>query len=146
MEEIEYDPLAGMRPAWLVTPLVWVADKMSAPFFIVEFVLFLVAWMVWNTVGPMYFEFDKAPFMALNLFMSALAGIQCSVIGVKQTIAEYNRDFEARRHDAKYDAIIEHNEALSEQIISLEEQILSALCAPPQGAGQVHSVERGDMR
>jgi uncharacterized membrane protein len=122
MEETIYDPLAGMRPGWLVSPLVWVANKMSGPMFIVEFVLFLIVWMTWNTVGPLYVQFDKAPFIGLNLFMSALAGVQASVIGVKQTISDYKRDFDARTHDARYDQLLEHNDQLLQRVVAYEEE------------------------
>lgn len=110
------DNLAGMHPRWLVRPLVWLADKMSGPLFIVEFVLFLLVWMAFNTFGP--WRFDSYPYMALNLVMSALAGVQAAVIGVKQTISEYRRTQADTAHQAKYDRIIEHIEQMEEARIA----------------------------
>jgi len=110
----EFDQLAGMKPAWLVTPLVSIANSMAGPLFIVEFVIFLIAWMVWNTVGPAHFQFDRWPFMGLNLFMSALAGIQAAVIGVKQTLSDYKRDYETAQHNHRYQELLK-------RIVSFEE-------------------------
>jgi len=104
------DDLAGMRPRWLVRPLVWLANKMSGPLFIVEFVVFLILWMALNTLTPV--RFDGWPFMGLNLFMSALAGIQAAVIGVKQTVSDYRRTQAEAAHTAKIDRMIEHIEQL----------------------------------
>lgn len=100
------DDLAGMRPRWLVRPLVWVADKMTGPAFILQFVVFLALWMGFNMLSP--YRFDKAPFIGLNLFMSALAGIQAAVIGVKQTVSDYKRTQADMVHQDKYDRLIEH--------------------------------------
>lgn len=112
---IEYDPLAGMRPRWLIKPLVWVADKMSGPLFIVQFVLFLLVWMAINIFTP--WRYDPWPFMGLNLFMSALAGVQAAVVGVKQTLSDYRRQIAEEAHQNKYDHIIEHIESMEESIL-----------------------------
>lgn len=91
-----------------------VSDFMMKPIFIILFVFFIIFWLLWNTFTP--WKVDHYPFMALNLFLSTLAGIQATVIGISQTKA-----------DKKKNMIIQKTEENSEKIILLENRLSKQL-------------------
>jgi uncharacterized membrane protein len=58
------------------------ARWMTAPSFVAFFFGLIGFWIAFNSLSP--WKFDPAPFMALNLVMSALAGIQATATSVAQ--------------------------------------------------------------
>ncbi|WCK53313.1 DUF1003 domain-containing protein [Aneurinibacillus sp. Ricciae_BoGa-3] len=70
--------------------------------FIITFGLFLVAWIIWNTL-PSTHHFDEAPFILLNLILSLLAGFQAPVIMMSQ-----NRQAERDKKEASIDFAIKY--------------------------------------
>ncbi|GMA49308.1 hypothetical protein GCM10025857_06650 [Alicyclobacillus contaminans] len=58
------------------------ARWMTSPSFVAFFFGLIGFWIAFNSFSP--WKFDPAPFMALNLVMSALAGIQATATSVAQ--------------------------------------------------------------
>tara|TARA_Y100000310_G_scaffold184774_1_gene184903 strand:- start:13 stop:432 length:420 start_codon:yes stop_codon:yes gene_type:complete len=66
--------------------------------FIIIFFIFLISWMIVNSLLLIKRPFDPYPYILLNLALSCLAAIQAPVILMSQ-----NRQTERDRIDAKYD-------------------------------------------
>ena len=56
--------------------------------FIISFSVFLVAWMVVNSIALLKKPFDPFPFILLNLMLSGIAGLQAPVIMMSQNRQE----------------------------------------------------------
>jgi len=65
------------------------ARWMTAPSFVAFFFGLIGFWIAFNAISP--WKFDAPPFMALNLIMSALAGVQATVVAVAQREEEAKR-------------------------------------------------------
>lgn len=70
--------------------------------FILSFGLFLVFWMVWNTIS-FTTHFDKHPFILLNLILSTIAAFQAPVIMMSQ-----NRQAVRDKHESVIDFAINY--------------------------------------
>jgi len=64
------------------------ADRGGSWTFIVAFLLFLAAWIVWNSRGLLANTFDPYPYILLNLVLSCLAAIQAPIIMMSQNRQE----------------------------------------------------------
>ncbi len=62
--------------------------------FIILFSVFLLIWVVLNTIA--FFDFDKPPFILLNLILSFIAAFQAPFIMMSQNRAEKKQDFAYR--------------------------------------------------
>lgn len=60
----------------------WLARFMTSPIFVGCFFGLIGFWIAFNTISP--WKFDAPPFMALNLIMSALAGVQATAVAIAQ--------------------------------------------------------------
>ena len=76
----------------------WLAHWMTSPSFVGFFFCLIGFWITFNVVS--LWKFDPPPFMALNLVMSALAGVQATAVAV----AERDR----RAKDQKRDEYMLH--------------------------------------
>lgn len=116
------------------------ADKlrnaMGSWAFVIGFLSFMGAWIVWNTISALVF--DAPPFILLNLGLSLMAGLQGAILLIA-----------AKRMDAISGAMAQHdmetNEAAKEEIDLLtqinQEQLiilreLAALAETKRQAGQ----------
>lgn len=60
--------------------------------FIISFLIFMAAWMMFNIINPFGLAFDKYPFILLNLALSTIAAIQAPLIMMSQNrTSEYDR-------------------------------------------------------
>ncbi|MCL6454385.1 MAG: DUF1003 domain-containing protein [Alicyclobacillus sp.] len=85
--------------------------------FILWFVAFLVAWMIWNTLGVTnVLHFDRPPFILLNLILSFLAAFQAPVIMMSQ-----NRQAARDKHEALIDFAI--NYKAEQEIDDMQRQL-----------------------
>lgn len=75
----------------------WLTNVMGSWWFIILFVLYLLAWMGLNLYGYVQ-HWDPYPFILLNLTLSCLAALQAPIILMSQ-----NRQAERDRVTAKYD-------------------------------------------
>ncbi len=112
-----------------------IADKMSAIAgswgFIIGFSLFLIFWIVLNTVilskGN---EIDPYPFILLNLLLSCLAAIQAPIIMMsqnRQSEKDSLRDQNDYRIDLKSELILEELHDKMDNIIKEQKEIRKLL-------------------
>ena len=98
--------------------------------FIFMFLGLIVAWMVLNTVFLArvlhHKQFDPYPYIALNLMLSALAGLQAPIIMMSQNRASARDEALAAHHyeeGMKVEKIITTTKALLEQNTNLTQQV-----------------------
>lgn len=84
--------------------------------FILSFLIFLLLWIVGNTILLRHAAFDPYPYIFLNLVLSMLAAIQAPVIMMSQ-----NRQAEHDRIDAEHD--YEVNLKAEIEIMALHEKL-----------------------
>ncbi len=115
--------------------------------FIFVFLGLIVAWALLNTavLGRVLHDrqFDPYPYIALNLVLSALAGLQAPVIMMSQNRAAARDEALAAHHydeTRKIDQLLRVNTELTEKVHQLSEQIhgltvdvRSHLVPPPTG-------------
>lgn len=106
--------------------------------FIISFMLFLLAWVVINTIVLTSHAFDPYPFIFLNLILSMLAAIQAPIIMMSQ-----NRQAMRDRFDAEKD--YEVNLKAELEVLSLHEKIdnrvLAELAALREDIARLHRRE-----
>ena len=79
----------------------WIAKWAGSWTFIFIFFLFILCWMILNSVMIIFNVWDQYPFILLNLFLSCLAAIQAPVILMSQ-----NRQAEIDRQRSQYDYLV----------------------------------------
>lgn len=84
-----------------------IADKMAifggSWKFIFIFAVFLIVWMLWNTLSFTVFHFDEPPFILLNLILSFIAAFQAPIIMMSQ-----NRQAARDKHESVIDFAINY--------------------------------------
>jgi uncharacterized membrane protein len=110
--------------------------------FIFIFLGLIVGWMVLNTVliGHLVHAkaFDPYPYIALNLLLSALAGLQAPIIMMSQNRAATRDEALAQHHyeeTSKIDSLLHQNTELTRQIRELTEKVhelTESLCNPAE--------------
>ena len=98
--------------------------------FIFIFLGMIVCWMVVNTVVLQHLlahrPFDPYPYIALNLVLSGLAGIQAPIIMMSQNRAAAHDEILATHHydeTQKIDDLLGSNTALTQQVHDLTQKI-----------------------
>ena len=108
--------------------------------FIISFMVFLLAWVIINTIVLTSHAFDPYPFIFLNLILSMLAAIQAPIIMMSQ-----NRQSTRDRFDAEKD--YEVNLKAELEVLSLHEKIdnrvLAELAALRSDIARLHRRETG---
>ncbi|MEJ7739380.1 MAG: DUF1003 domain-containing protein [Chitinophagaceae bacterium] len=69
--------------------------------FILTFMIILVCWILFNTLTPNRDQFDKYPFILMNLILSCVAALQAPIIMISQ-----NRQEEKDRKRSQNDYLI----------------------------------------
>ncbi len=92
--------------------------------FILLFSVFLVIWMIWNSVSFTR-HFDSRPFILLNLILSFIAAFQAPIIMMSQ-----NRQAVRDKHESIIDFAINYKaeqeiDDIQSEIHNLKEEILS---------------------
>ncbi|MBV8982206.1 MAG: DUF1003 domain-containing protein [Acidimicrobiia bacterium] len=102
--------------------------------FIFSFLALIVSWMVLNTViidDALHGKpFDPFPYIALNLVLSALAGLQAPIIMMSQNRAAARDEALAATHyeeTMSLDSLLKKNTELTQQIHELTTQISQLL-------------------
>lgn len=84
-----------------------IADKMAifggSWKFIFIFAVFLIVWILWNTISLNVFHFDEPPFILLNLLLSFIAAFQAPIIMMSQ-----NRQAARDKHESVIDFAINY--------------------------------------
>jgi uncharacterized membrane protein len=109
--------------------------------FIFIFLGIIFGWMIINTVfiGDIVHgkPFDPYPYIALNLLLSALAGLQAPIIMMSQNRAAARDEILAQHHyeeTQKIDALLQANTDLTQQVHDLTQKVhtlTERLCAVP---------------
>jgi uncharacterized membrane protein len=92
--------------------------------FIISFFIILIVWITYNVLAPLKDQFDKYPFILMNLILSCIAALQAPIIMMSQ-----NRQEEKDRKRSENDYLINLKaeleiRALHQKIdLLLEEQI-----------------------
>lgn len=68
--------------------------------FIISFLVFIIFWIIFNTIAIFFKIFDPYPFILLNLFLSCLAAFQAPVIMMSQNRQEF-KDRQRAKEDYK---------------------------------------------
>jgi len=68
--------------------------------FIISFFIFIILWIIFNTIAIFFKSFDPYPFILLNLFLSCLAAFQAPVIMMSQNRQEF-KDRQRAKEDYK---------------------------------------------
>jgi uncharacterized membrane protein len=84
--------------------------------FIIGFLVFLVVWMLLNTLVILFGKWDIYPFILLNLVLSCLAAIQAPIILMSQ-----NRQGQKDRTKAEYDYKV--NRKAEKEIEQIQKQL-----------------------
>jgi uncharacterized membrane protein len=84
--------------------------------FIISFMIFLCAWIVFNVLALGIFKFDPYPFILMNLILSSIAALQAPIIMMSQ-----NRQEEKDRQQSENDYLI--NLKAEMQIRSLHQKM-----------------------
>ena len=120
-----------------------VADKIASfggswPFIFI-FLSIIMGWMVINTlfIGDLIHgkEFDPYPYIALNLLLSALAGLQAPIIMMSQNRAAARDEILAQHHyeeTKKIDELLQTNITLTQHVHDLTQRVhalTEQLCA-----------------
>ena len=82
------------------------ARFMGTAKFLIYMTLFVIAWMLWNTLAPVDWRFDRFPFIFLTLMLSLQASYAAPLILLAQNrqefrdkvVAEQDRQANARAH------------------------------------------------
>ncbi|QIK75621.1 DUF1003 domain-containing protein [Nocardioides piscis] len=82
------------------------ARFMGTAKFLIYMTLFVIVWMLWNTLAPVEWRFDKFPFIFLTLMLSLQASYAAPLILLAQNrqeirdkvVAEQDRQANARAH------------------------------------------------
>ena len=93
--------------------------------FIILFGIFLIIWIVLNTVGII--NYDKYPFTLLNLLLSCLAAFQAPIIMMSQNRQSKKDSLRSRndyRTDLKSELILEELHDKMEVILSNQNKIM----------------------
>lgn len=92
--------------------------------FILIFIFFIIAWIILNTILLVYGKnWDKKPFIVLNLILSCLAAIQAPIILMSQ-----NRQAQKDRVRTEYDYAVDKKaereiEEIKNQLDRIEEKL-----------------------
>ena len=84
--------------------------------FIISFMIFLGAWIIFNVLALGIFKFDPYPFILMNLILSSIAALQAPIIMMSQ-----NRQEEKDRQQSENDYLI--NLKAEMQIRSLHQKM-----------------------
>lgn len=96
--------------------------------FIIVFCLFLILWMIINTI--MIVKFDEYPFILLNLILSCIAALQAPVIMMSQNRAAKKdslRSLNDYKTDLKSELILEELHSEMKKILANQNKILKYL-------------------
>jgi len=105
--------------------------------FIFLFGGFMVAWMLWNSLGPERLVFDPLPFMALNLVLSTLAALQAPIIMMSQNRQAAKdkalavNDFQINlKNEVAIDRILRNHGEVMQRLHAIEQRLAGARTTP----------------
>jgi uncharacterized membrane protein len=103
--------------------------------FLVYMTIFVVAWMIWNAIGPVEFRFDEYPFIFLTLLLSLQASYAAPLILLAQN-RQADRDRVTSQDDRNRD---ERNLAVTEYMVrelaAMRKELIEEIQKAKEGSG-----------
>lgn len=100
-----------------------IARFLGTPSFIIYLTLFVIAWILWNTIGPENLHFDEWGFVALTLMLSLQASYAAPLILLAQN-RQADRDRVAAEQDRqRAERSLADTEYLAREVASLRQAI-----------------------
>jgi uncharacterized membrane protein len=100
-----------------------IARFLGTPSFIVWLTLFVVAWILWNTLGPVKLRFDEWGFVALTLMLSLQASYAAPLILLAQN-RQADRDRVAAEQDRqRAERSLADTEFLAREVAALRQAL-----------------------
>ena len=100
-----------------------IARFLGTPSFIIYLTLFVIAWILWNTIGPENLHFDEWGFVALTLMLSLQASYAAPLILLAQN-RQADRDRLAAEQDRqRAERSLADTEYLAREVASLRQAI-----------------------
>ena len=100
-----------------------IARFLGTPSFIIYLTLFVIAWILWNTIGPDDLHFDEWGFVALTLMLSLQASYAAPLILLAQN-RQADRDRVAAEQDRqRAERSLADTEYLAREVASLRQAI-----------------------
>jgi uncharacterized membrane protein len=123
----------------------WISDVVAlfvgSWWFIFTFAFFMAAWIAVNTlVYLQLFEFDRYPFILLNLVLSTLAAIQAPFIMISQRRAERKQEEANRRLLCEIKELVEiaiNEEQVTHQMASDLNELVKVMIQDAQALQQI---------
>lgn len=98
-----------------------IARGMGTPWFLLVLTLVCVAWLVWNTIGPMHMRFDSAAlgFTALTLILSLQASYAAPMILLAQNRQDDRDRVQIEQDRQRAERNLADTEFLAREVVAL---------------------------
>jgi len=99
----------------------WIARAMGTPVFLLALTLFVVLWMLWNTLAPGGFRFDSAAlgFTALTLVLSLQASYAAPLILLAQNRQDDRDRVQIEQDRQRAERNLADTEYLAREVVAL---------------------------
>ncbi|WP_448005256.1 DUF1003 domain-containing protein [Agromyces bauzanensis] len=99
----------------------WVARGMGTPWFLFGLSLFVVAWILWNTLAPTQLQFDRADygFIALTLVLSLQASYAAPLILLAQNRQDDRDRVQIEQDRQRAERNLADTEYLAREVVAL---------------------------
>ena len=99
----------------------WIARAMGTPWFILGLTVFVLAWMLWNTLAPNTWRFDSAAlgFIALTLVLSLQASYAAPLILLAQNRQDDRDRVQIEQDRQRAERNLADTEYLAREIVAL---------------------------
>ena len=99
----------------------WIARAMGTPWFILGLTVFVVAWMLWNTLLPNAWRFDSAAlgFIALTLVLSLQASYAAPLILLAQNRQDDRDRVQIEQDRQRAERNLADTEYLAREVVAL---------------------------
>ena len=100
-----------------------IARFLGTPSFIIYLTLFVIAWILWNTIGPENLHFDEWGFVALTLMLSLQASYAAPLILLAQNLQADRDRVQAEQDRQRAERSLADTEYLAREVASLRQAI-----------------------
>lgn len=99
----------------------WIARAMGTPWFILGLTIFVLAWMLWNTLAPNPWRFDSAAlgFIALTLVLSLQASYAAPLILLAQNRQDDRDRVQIEQDRQRAERNLADTEYLAREVVAL---------------------------
>lgn len=99
----------------------WIARAMGTPWFVLGLTVFVIAWMLWNTLLPVSWRFDSAAlgFIALTLVLSLQASYAAPLILLAQNRQDDRDRVQIEQDRQRAERNLADTEYLAREVVAL---------------------------